>query len=82
MGIPHIWPSQRPYMRASGTESLNGVYMAFWAKDEVRWPGASKGQHKTIRITEINCLEDCPALQVGHKKLFLFISLIVNKSLI
>ena len=31
-------------MRGSGTESKNEVCMAFWAKDEVRHPGASEGR--------------------------------------
>ena len=39
-------------MRGSGTESKNEVCMAFWAKDEVRHPGASEGRKAIVGLWE------------------------------
>lgn len=39
------------YMRGSRIKSKNSVYVAFRAKDEVRYLGASKGHCRTIRAS-------------------------------
>lgn len=53
--------------------------MAFWTKVEIRCLGIPKSQCRTIIRADVQQLEVCPDLQIGHKNLFLLIMLIIGK---
>ena len=69
------------YMRGSGTDLGNEGCVTFSAKDRARHLGLQRGRGPLQGDEKSRCpaSEVCPALQIGQKKLFPVITLILVK---